>query len=364
MRRSATRRARAAADLRAGTARPASSAAVDNGAPRTPSGRGRGRAGERTNAMCSVPSSADVVEELAAPGEEPRVLATADRLAERARGSHGGRGYLWKAAARSEAAAVPPPRRRADRVSGGRDRAAARAAALARGSPTASSSRWSTSSPTATASCCPTCRCTATSEDRPHHPYTPEWLTEVLAGFLHDTCGPRPLVAGPRRRRAARAARDRRAARARPSKLVLLPNRDAHQAGARRARAGGAGRSCARAVVPGFDRALARAGGARAAPEPRRPPHRHRRARRARPGPPRADGPRRQRQPRPLVGEGRAPLAARRAARPARRLPGDATSRSCCCGPTRTPSTRSRSPRRRSTCCPTPSCASCSAPAS
>ena len=34
------------------------------------------------------------------------------------------------------------------------------------------------------------------SEDRPRHPYTPEWLTDVLAGFLHDTCGPRPLVAG------------------------------------------------------------------------------------------------------------------------------------------------------------------------
>ena len=34
------------------------------------------------------------------------------------------------------------------------------------------------------------------SEDRPHHPYTPAWLTEVLAGFLHDTCGPRPVVAG------------------------------------------------------------------------------------------------------------------------------------------------------------------------
>ena len=34
------------------------------------------------------------------------------------------------------------------------------------------------------------------SEDRPNHPYSPDWLTEVLAGFLHDTCGPRPLVAG------------------------------------------------------------------------------------------------------------------------------------------------------------------------
>jgi pimeloyl-ACP methyl ester carboxylesterase len=34
------------------------------------------------------------------------------------------------------------------------------------------------------------------SEDRPRHPYTPEWLAEVLAGFVRDTCGPRPLVGG------------------------------------------------------------------------------------------------------------------------------------------------------------------------
>ena len=34
------------------------------------------------------------------------------------------------------------------------------------------------------------------SEDRPRHPYTPEWLAEVLAGFLADTCGPRPRVGG------------------------------------------------------------------------------------------------------------------------------------------------------------------------
>jgi pimeloyl-ACP methyl ester carboxylesterase len=34
------------------------------------------------------------------------------------------------------------------------------------------------------------------SEDRPRHPYTPEWLTGVLAGFLQDVCGPRPLVGG------------------------------------------------------------------------------------------------------------------------------------------------------------------------
>jgi len=34
------------------------------------------------------------------------------------------------------------------------------------------------------------------SEDRPRHPYTPDWLAEVLAGFLADTCGPRPRVGG------------------------------------------------------------------------------------------------------------------------------------------------------------------------
>src|SRR3954464_14218850 len=34
------------------------------------------------------------------------------------------------------------------------------------------------------------------SEDRPRHPYTPDWFAEVLEGFLHDTCGPRPLLAG------------------------------------------------------------------------------------------------------------------------------------------------------------------------
>jgi pimeloyl-ACP methyl ester carboxylesterase len=34
------------------------------------------------------------------------------------------------------------------------------------------------------------------SEDRPNHPYTPEWLAEVMAGFVRETCGQRPLVGG------------------------------------------------------------------------------------------------------------------------------------------------------------------------
>src|SRR5687768_10355875 len=34
------------------------------------------------------------------------------------------------------------------------------------------------------------------SEDRPRHSYSPAWLVEVLAGFLREACGPRPLVGG------------------------------------------------------------------------------------------------------------------------------------------------------------------------
>ncbi|CAB4860049.1 unannotated protein [freshwater metagenome] len=34
------------------------------------------------------------------------------------------------------------------------------------------------------------------SEDRPRHPYTLDWLVEVVAGFCADVAGPRPLVGG------------------------------------------------------------------------------------------------------------------------------------------------------------------------
>ena len=94
------------------------------------------------------------------------------------------------------------------------------------------------------------------SEDRPTHPYSPEWLTEVLAGVLHDTCGPRPLVAG--HGVGAQLALAATAAHAiHPSKLVLLPNA-MHTRPAR----GGLERTgwvlVRLAVVPGFDRVLAR----------------------------------------------------------------------------------------------------------
>src|SRR6185369_16419831 len=34
------------------------------------------------------------------------------------------------------------------------------------------------------------------SEDRPQHPYSPNWMAEVIAGFCREVCGPRPLVGG------------------------------------------------------------------------------------------------------------------------------------------------------------------------
>jgi pimeloyl-ACP methyl ester carboxylesterase len=95
------------------------------------------------------------------------------------------------------------------------------------------------------------------SEDRPRHPYTLDWLTDVMAAFCRDVCGPRPLVGG----HGAGAEILLRAAatdRLQPGRLVLMPNRlhRATKAGPieRRwrpaARLGG---------VPGLDRAAAHA---------------------------------------------------------------------------------------------------------
>lgn len=62
------------------------------------------------------------------------------------------------------------------------------------------------------------------SEDRPRHPYTPDWFAEVFAGFAAEVLGPRPLLAG----HAAGAEVVMRAVlagRTRPARLVLMPNR-------------------------------------------------------------------------------------------------------------------------------------------
>jgi pimeloyl-ACP methyl ester carboxylesterase len=62
------------------------------------------------------------------------------------------------------------------------------------------------------------------SEDRPRHPYTPQWFAEVISGFAAEVLGPRPLLAG--RDAGAeilvRAVLDGGIA---PERLVLMPNR-------------------------------------------------------------------------------------------------------------------------------------------
>jgi pimeloyl-ACP methyl ester carboxylesterase len=62
------------------------------------------------------------------------------------------------------------------------------------------------------------------SEDRPRHPYTLDWLAEVMAAFCHDVCGPRPLVGG-HAEGAEILLRATATGRLRPGRLVLMPNR-------------------------------------------------------------------------------------------------------------------------------------------
>jgi len=94
------------------------------------------------------------------------------------------------------------------------------------------------------------------SEDRPRHPYTLDWLTEVIAGFATEVIGPRPLLAG-HDLGAELALRTVTTGRLEPSRLVLMSNRlhrreeFANKRAAWRA-------ACAAAALPGLDRVLAR----------------------------------------------------------------------------------------------------------
>ncbi|MDO8184347.1 alpha/beta hydrolase [Conexibacter sp. JD483] len=94
------------------------------------------------------------------------------------------------------------------------------------------------------------------SEDRPRHPYSPDWFAQVIAGFCAETAGPRPLVGGHDvgAELLLRAVAD---GLLEPRRLVLMPNRlhrpDEHA----RKRALWRG-ACKAAALPGLDRVLAR----------------------------------------------------------------------------------------------------------
>jgi pimeloyl-ACP methyl ester carboxylesterase len=93
------------------------------------------------------------------------------------------------------------------------------------------------------------------SEDRPRHPYSPDWLAEVMAGFVRDTCGPRPLVGGHEigALLLLRAVLTRQLV---PGRLVLMPS-SLHRRPVRRDR--GIRVGAALAAVPVLDRAASHA---------------------------------------------------------------------------------------------------------
>lgn len=94
------------------------------------------------------------------------------------------------------------------------------------------------------------------SEDRPGHPYSPDWLAEVIAGFCEETAGPHPLVAG-HDIGAELALRAVVSGQLTPRRLVLMPNRLHRRAEHRTGRAVWRG-ACMAAAVPLLDRVLAR----------------------------------------------------------------------------------------------------------
>jgi pimeloyl-ACP methyl ester carboxylesterase len=95
------------------------------------------------------------------------------------------------------------------------------------------------------------------SEDRPRHPYTIDWFSELLGGFAADVLGPRPLIAG---HDIGAEIILHAVARGRltPSRLVLMPNRLHLPEQRARLRAAWRVAACAGAV-PGLDRLLAHA---------------------------------------------------------------------------------------------------------
>jgi pimeloyl-ACP methyl ester carboxylesterase len=94
------------------------------------------------------------------------------------------------------------------------------------------------------------------SEDRPRHPYTPDWFADVIAGFCREVAGPRPLLAG-HDIGADIALRAVVAHRVQPARMVLMSSRlhRREEFGGKRAAWRAA---CRLAALPGLDRLLSR----------------------------------------------------------------------------------------------------------
>lgn len=92
------------------------------------------------------------------------------------------------------------------------------------------------------------------SEDRPRHPYSPDWLADVISGFCREVGGPRPLVAG-HDLGAELALLAVSTGRLEPGRLVLMPNR-LHRRDEFPARRAAWRAACRLAALPGLDRVL------------------------------------------------------------------------------------------------------------
>ena len=162
----------------------------------------------------------------------------------------------------SEAASLPPPRRRARGLPRARHRAAAGAVALrdalAHGVG-AGVERLSERFRVVL----PDLPLHGDSEDRPRHPYTIDWFAEVLCGFAADVLGPAAADRRTRHRRGDPAARGRkRGAAPRARGADAQPPAPLPQSTRGCAPPGGSPR--APALLPGVDRMLTHARAARA----------------------------------------------------------------------------------------------------
>src|SRR6202012_860790 len=94
------------------------------------------------------------------------------------------------------------------------------------------------------------------SEDRPRHPYSPDWLPQGIARLGGEVGGPRSIVAG-HDIGAELALIALNTGRLTPSRLVLMPNR-LHRRDEFAARRAAWRTACRLAAVPGLDRTLSR----------------------------------------------------------------------------------------------------------
>jgi pimeloyl-ACP methyl ester carboxylesterase len=92
------------------------------------------------------------------------------------------------------------------------------------------------------------------SEDRPRHPYSPDWFAEVIAGFCEEVGGPRAIVAG-HDIGAELALRAVAGGYLEPPRLILMSNRLHRRDEFGAARAGWR-LACRAGALPGLDRTL------------------------------------------------------------------------------------------------------------